>query len=52
VLDGYQSVRVLSPGWEQRIGLHQLYPLLAHVVLFGAGYVRRAEAAASSALIS
>jgi fructosamine-3-kinase len=50
VLDGYQSVRVLSPGWEQRIGLHQLYPLLAHVVLFGAGYARQAEAAARSAL--
>ena len=52
VLDGYQSVRVLSPGWEQRIGLHQLYPLLAHVVLFGAGYARRAEVAARSALIN
>ena len=50
VLDGYQSVRVLSPGWERRIGLHQLYPLLAHVALFGAGYARQAEAAARSAL--
>jgi fructosamine-3-kinase len=52
VLDGYQSVRALSPGWEQRIGLHQLYPLLAHVVLFGGGYARQAEEAARSALIS
>jgi fructosamine-3-kinase len=52
VLDGYQSVRVLSPGWEQRIGLHQLFPLLAHVALFGGGYPRQAEAAARSALIS
>ncbi len=50
VLDGYQSVRPLASGWRQRAGLHQLYPLLAHVVLFGAGYADRAEAAARVAL--
>lgn len=50
VLDGYRSMRQLSPGWERRVGLHQLYPLLAHVVLFGGGYTRQAEAAAASAL--
>jgi fructosamine-3-kinase len=48
VVDGYQSVQPLSQGWERRIGLHQLYPLLAHVVLFGAGYGRQTEAAARS----
>jgi fructosamine-3-kinase len=48
VVDGYQSVRPLAQGWEGRIGLHQLYPLLAHVVLFGAGYARQAETAARS----
>lgn len=48
VVDGYQSVQPLSQGWERRIGLHQLYPLLAHVVLFGAGYARQTEAAARS----
>jgi fructosamine-3-kinase len=46
VVDGYQSVRPLSPGWERRVGLHQLYPLLAHVVMFGGGYARQTEAAA------
>ena len=40
VLAGYQRVRPLQPGWRNRIGLHQLFPLLAHVVLFGAGYAR------------
>lgn len=50
VLDGYQSVRPLAPGWQRRVGLHQLYPLLAHVVLFGGGYARQAEDAAASAL--
>jgi fructosamine-3-kinase len=48
VVDGYQSVRPLAQGWERRVGLHQLYPLLAHVVLFGAGYARQTEAAARS----
>ena len=50
VLAGYQSVRPLRSGWRTRIGLHQLYPLLAHVVLFGAGYTGQTEAAAVSAL--
>lgn len=47
---GYQEVRPLREGWRDRVGLHQLYPLLAHVVLFGGGYGRQAEAAAASAL--
>ena len=50
VLDGYQRVRALRPGWRDRIGLHQLYPLLAHVVLFGGGYARQTDAAARAAL--
>ncbi|OBF48972.1 fructosamine kinase [Mycobacterium sp. 852002-50816_SCH5313054-b] len=50
VLAGYQRVRSLKPGWRNRIGLHQLFPLLAHVVLFGGGYTRQADAAARAAL--
>jgi fructosamine-3-kinase len=38
IVDGYQSVHPLRPGWSDRVPLHQLYPLLAHVVLFGGGY--------------
>jgi fructosamine-3-kinase len=37
VLGGYQSVRPLAEGYRRRVGLHQLDPLLAHVVLFGGG---------------
>jgi fructosamine-3-kinase len=48
-LEGYESVRPLSAGWRQRTGLHQLYPLLAHVVLFGGSYAGQAEAAAREA---
>jgi fructosamine-3-kinase len=50
VLSGYQSVRRLREGWQGRVPLHQLYPLLAHVVLFGGGYAHQAEAAAEDAL--
>ncbi|HET6734188.1 fructosamine kinase family protein [Mycobacterium sp.] len=50
VLDGYQNHRPLRAGWRQRVGLHQLYPLLAHVVLFGGGYAGQTVAAATQAL--
>jgi fructosamine-3-kinase len=50
VLAGYQRVRTLRPGRRSRIGLHQLFPLLAHVVLFGGGYAQQTHACARAAL--
>jgi fructosamine-3-kinase len=50
VLDGYQDVAPLADGWADRIGLHQLFPLLVHAVLFGRGYAEQALVAARSAL--
>ena len=50
VIEGYESQRRLSSGWRDRVGLHQLYPLLAHVVLFGGGYAGQTGRAARSAL--
>jgi fructosamine-3-kinase len=50
VIEGYGSVQSLGAGWRNRVGLHQLFPLLAHVVLFGGGYVRQVGAAAGNAL--
>ena len=50
VLTGYQRMRSLRPGWRKRIGLHQLFPLLAHVVLFGGAYARQTHAAARATL--
>lgn len=38
----YQEQFPLADGWQQRIGLCQLYPLLVHAVLFGGTYVRQA----------
>ncbi|MDG5482477.1 fructosamine kinase family protein [Mycolicibacterium gadium] len=50
VIAGYESRRRLSEGWRDRVGLHQLYPLLAHVVLFGGSYAEQTGRAARSAL--
>lgn len=40
----------LTEGWQDRTGLHQLFPLLVHTVLFGGGYARQALSAARTAL--
>lgn len=34
----YQSAYPLQPGWQQRIGICQLYPLMVHFILFGGNY--------------
>ena len=39
VIDAYDEVSPLADGWRDRVALHQLVPLLAHVCLFGSGYV-------------
>ena len=43
----YQEVAPLADGWEERIALWQLFPLLVHAELFGGGYGAAAERAAS-----
>jgi fructosamine-3-kinase len=50
VLETYDDAVPLAPGWRARVPLHQLFPLLVHVVLFGRGYADRAVAAAHAAL--
>lgn len=42
----YDETYPLADGWGQRVGLHQLHPLLAHAAMFGGGYGARAAAAA------
>lgn len=37
--EAYQNTFPLSPGFNQRYPLYQLYPLLIHVNLFGQGYM-------------
>ncbi|MFD9903464.1 fructosamine kinase family protein [Streptomyces sp. NPDC059063] len=50
ILDAYHQAAPLADGWRDRVGLHQLFPLLVHTVLFGRGYAERALAAARTAL--
>ncbi|WP_164719920.1 fructosamine kinase family protein [Flaviflexus ciconiae] len=38
---GYESVKELSEGWNERIGLHQLHILIVHASLFGGSYGRQ-----------
>jgi fructosamine-3-kinase len=50
VIEGYQRQRPLRDGWRGRVKLHQIYPLLAHAVLFGGSYAGQTLAAATSVL--
>jgi len=40
----YFEVRSLGDGWEDRVDLFRLVPLLVHTVLFGGGYRGQVEA--------
>ena len=42
----YEEERPLADGWQDRVALWQLFPLLVHAVLFGGGYGASAERAA------
>jgi fructosamine-3-kinase len=45
VFDAYEEAYPLAPGHPERVALYQLYPLLVHVGLFGAGYLGQVERA-------
>jgi fructosamine-3-kinase len=46
VLAAYDEAAPLADGWRARVPMHQLFPLLVHVVLFGRSYAGQAVAAA------
>jgi fructosamine-3-kinase len=50
VLAAYDEAAPLAAGWQDRVPLHQLFPLLVHVVLFGGSYAGQALSAARAAL--
>jgi fructosamine-3-kinase len=50
VLGAYHERYPLADGWQARVALHQLFPLLVHTVLFGDGYASQAMSAARAAL--
>jgi fructosamine-3-kinase len=39
---GYEEVHPLEPGWEQRVALHQIAPLVVHAIKFSGAYVSAA----------
>jgi fructosamine-3-kinase len=43
VFAAYEEVAPLAAGWEERVSLWQLQPLLVHAVLFGGSYRAAAE---------
>lgn len=43
VLAAYDEAAPLAAGWRERVGLHQLHPLLVHATLFGGAYVTQAR---------
>lgn len=50
IIAGYARVAGLAQGWQERIALHQVFPLLVHALLFGGGYAQAARSAVQSAL--
>ncbi|PUA81367.1 fructosamine kinase family protein [Nocardioides currus] len=47
VVQAYHEAAPLADGWEERLGVHQLFPLLVHACMFGGGYAARAAAIAA-----
>ncbi len=43
VFAAYEELAPLADGWEQRVNLYQLLPLLVHALLFGSSYRTAAE---------
>jgi fructosamine-3-kinase len=41
-LAAYAEQRPLADGWQDRVALHQVHPLVVHAALFGGGYGARA----------
>jgi fructosamine-3-kinase len=43
----YNESFPVEPGFEERAGLYNLYPVLVHINLFGGGYIQQAESLVS-----
>ncbi|GLY14539.1 fructosamine kinase family protein [Kineosporia rhizophila] len=50
VLDAYIQTAPLPEGWQKRVRLHQLHPLLVHAALFGPSYGAQSAAVARAYL--
>ncbi len=50
IFDAYQEISPLADGWQPRVPLYQLLPLLVHAALFGGSYGAAAQRAAAQSL--
>ena len=39
IIAAYDEAAPLVDGWQERVGLHQLFPVMIHAIVFGGGYV-------------
>jgi len=37
-MEKYNEIKTMEKGFEKRKEIHQLYPILVHLILFGSGY--------------
>ncbi|MGN7248818.1 fructosamine kinase family protein [Janibacter anophelis] len=42
IIAAYDEAAPLADGWQERVGLHQLFPVMVHAIVFGGGYVAQA----------
>jgi fructosamine-3-kinase len=50
IIAAYDAVHPLRPGWQDRVGMHQLHPLAVHAASHGPAYAAPLAAAARSVL--
>jgi len=50
VFAAYEEYAPLADGWQRRIHLHQLAPLIVHAIKFGGSYVNATEEALNALL--
>lgn len=48
IIAAYDEAAPLADGWQERVGLHQLFPVMVHAVVFGGGYVQQSVEMARS----
>jgi len=48
--DAYNDISPLQEGWQARVPLHQLAPLIVHAIKFGHSYVAATESALASCI--
>ena len=48
IIAAYDEAAPLADGWQERVGLHQLCPVMVHALVFGGEYVGQAVRMAES----